>query len=178
MSCGQMVVLDNFLSDFDDLYNLVTDRDSAWRFLQNTTDSNNLTDLDQGFQRNLPKLLCKSIVNQVNAKLNLNITKIDLARANCKFPTGTPNTRWFHVDQMDPHYVILVYLTQSTAPTRLTDLYWKPGMNPLRQDVKVTELVYPEPNRVLVFDGLRYHADSNPTDKCRMNVNLNGIPSS
>jgi len=168
-----MVVLDNFLSNFDDLYNLVTDRDSSWKFLQHMTDPLG-ADVDQGFQRNLPKILCRSIVDQVNAALDLNLKKIDLARANCKFPnTVTETTRWFHVDQMQPHTVILIYLTKSNAPTRLTDVYWQPGMDQLQQDLEVSDLVYPEPNRVLVFDGLRYHSDSVPTDTCRINVNLN-----
>lgn len=168
-----MVVLDNFLSNFDDLYNLVTDRDSSWKFLQHMTDPLG-ADVDQGFQRNLPKILCRSIVDQVNAALDLNLKKIDLARANCKFPnTVTETTRWFHVDQMQPHTVILIYLTKSNAPTRLTDVYWQPGMNQLQQDLEVSDLVYPELNRVLVFDGLRYHSDSVPTDTCRINVNLN-----
>lgn len=175
MPTWEMVIIDNALSNFDDLKKLVTELDSTWTFLQNTTDPS-LVDVDQGFQRRIPVSMARKIVHQVKEATGLPMGKVDMSRANCKFPTNRKSTKHFHVDQTVPHWVILAYITANKAPTRLTDIYWTPGIKPIQDNLTVTEAVYPEPNRVLVFDGLRFHADSTPLDHARINVNINVYP--
>jgi hypothetical protein len=85
-----------------------------------------------------------------------------------------------HVDYEDPHYTALFYLTTNNGYTSfyekiktsnepyLTD--HEPSKEILGQELRVM----PKKNKIVLFDGLRYHASSTQTDNnLRIVMNIN-----
>lgn len=85
-----------------------------------------------------------------------------------------------HVDYEDPHYTALFYLTTNNGYTSFYDKI-KTSKEPYLIDCEPSKeilgkeyRVMPKENKIVLFDGLRYHASSTQTDNnLRIVMNIN-----
>jgi len=78
-----------------------------------------------------------------------------------------------HVDNFEEHKTIIYYLNDSDGDTFLFDKIW--NSEQFEYDVKVEQRVTPKLGRMVAFNGLRFHAPSNPMFHPRryiMNINF------
>lgn len=86
-----------------------------------------------------------------------------------------------HVDYTTPHYVGLYYVNDSDGPTHIFNERVIPDNSNLKHSVSADQLtlqttVEPKKNRIVIFDGLQYHASSSPKDHYyRMAININFV---
>jgi hypothetical protein len=109
--------------------------------------------------------LTKKICEAFNFKL------IEIKRIRLGMMTKTPThyTHNAHVDYPFPHMTALFYLTTCNGPTVLYDQKFPNDML-----LKTDKIIYPEQNKVVVFDGLTYHSSTTQTDcKQRIVMNIN-----
>jgi hypothetical protein len=75
-----------------------------------------------------------------------------------------------HVDDIAPHSVSLFYIDNADGDTILFDNFG-PDMN---QDFKIHTKIRPEPNKLVIFNGSRFHSGNPPlTSRKRIVVNMN-----
>ena len=84
-----------------------------------------------------------------------------------------------HVDFEFEHRTALLYLTESDGYTTLYDKYFDRNVNQknVLYTMPIQNLIDPEPNKLVVFDGLQYHSSSAPTEYTRrivININYFG----
>ena len=68
-----------------------------------------------------------------------------------------------HVDFQEEHVTALYYVNDSDGPTKLYNA----------DKTRIVKEIHPKKGRVLFFDGLTYHASSNPSKKYRLVINMN-----
>jgi hypothetical protein len=74
-----------------------------------------------------------------------------------------------HIDFEEPHHTALFYLTTCNGPTILYN-----QLHPDNIIFTEKEKIFPEENKVVVFNGLQYHASTSQTDtKQRIVINFN-----
>ena len=79
-----------------------------------------------------------------------------------------------HVDHEFPHNSGLIYLTTCNAPTKFYDNFYNVNFNVEPQTFETHACVDSQENTAVVFDGLRYHSSSFPTDvDRRITINFN-----
>ena len=76
-----------------------------------------------------------------------------------------------HVDYRFPHKTALLYITESDGDTFLfNEQYTGTDLT----EFTVKQRISPKPNRLIIFNGLRYHTASNPiSNEIRIIVNIN-----
>jgi hypothetical protein len=75
-----------------------------------------------------------------------------------------------HIDDADAHTVALLYIDDADGDTYLFDNYG-PSME---QKFKVKEVIPPKANKLLLFDGMQFHAGNPPlTRNKRIVINMN-----
>jgi hypothetical protein len=85
-----------------------------------------------------------------------------------------------HVDYEDPHYTALFYLTTNNGHTSFYEKI-KTSKDPYLQDCEPSKeelgkelRIMPKENKIVLFDGLRYHGSSTQTDSnLRIVMNIN-----
>jgi hypothetical protein len=78
-----------------------------------------------------------------------------------------------HVDNFEMHKTLVYYINDSDGDTILFDKLWEPGIK--EYAVKTAERVTPKQGRIVCFNGLRFHAPSNPIHNRRryvLNINF------
>lgn len=85
-----------------------------------------------------------------------------------------------HTDYGDPHYTALFYLNTNNGHTSLYEKVKKPeepwlqDRSPSTEELGKEFRVYPTENKMILFDGLRYHNSSTQTDSnLRIVMNIN-----
>jgi len=81
-----------------------------------------------------------------------------------------------HVDDYEPHKVLLYYVNDSDGDTFMFNEMYSPEDRTLLTDFTIKERVQPKKNRAIVFDGLRYHNSSKPvknTSRYIINIDFN-----
>lgn len=85
-----------------------------------------------------------------------------------------------HVDFEYPHKTALLYLNESDGPTTFYDQIYDPEtkVDPRYsfKEYTVNTRIDPEPNKMVIFNGLTYHASSTPTKvPRRLVINVNYV---
>lgn len=120
------------------------------------------------------------IVSEISKKINFNFKEIFAARAFMHVPYQ-PKYRdydFIHVDYTHPHRVFLYYVNDADGETYFFDKKYSVGDDFDKinlEDIKILKKVKPKKGRVVIFDGMIYHASSAPTDKIRCVVNFDLI---
>ena len=113
-------------------------------------------------------------------RCNLRLTS--LMRVRLGMITTTPQTYVHapHIDADEEHYTALYYLNDADGDTIFYDQLYKPGMPMNSQEyaskanMKVFAREKPTKNKFVLFNGLRYHSSSSPTQSAqRIVVNFN-----
>jgi hypothetical protein len=79
-----------------------------------------------------------------------------------------------HVDNFEEHKTIVYYVNDCDGDTFLFDRLWEEGEK--HYDVKTLQRVTPQQGRAVCFNGLRFHAPSNPIyGRRRYILNINFI---
>lgn len=113
---------------------------------------------------------------------NNNISFSELYRIRIGLLTKTLNNdiNTPHVDHVEEHFTALLYLNTTNAPTYFYDTFYDTKSNKSSFDFKrdkklsVFKQVPCVENSAVIFNGLRYHSSSTPTDKSRrVVVNFN-----
>ena len=123
----------------------------------------------------------------ISDKSNISIKDIYRIRLGLITPEENPKTNLAHVDHFINHYTFLLYLNDSDGDTVLYNEKFDPEKCPddeqginfiidhLGGKLTVAKKVSPKPNRVVVFDGLQYHASTPPSKSGRIAINYNVI---
>ena len=80
-----------------------------------------------------------------------------------------------HVDDYDPHKVLLYYVNDSDGDTFMFNEMYSPDEEPL-SEFTIKERVTPKKGRAIIFDGLTYHNSSKPvnnTARYIINIDFN-----
>lgn len=114
----------------------------------------------------------KSMLLAENICRSFDLGSLEVKRIRLGMMTKTPTnfTHNPHVDFAFPHLTALFYLTTCNGPTVLYDQKF-----PNDTFLKTQQLVHSEENKVVIFDGLQYHASTTQTDKKQrivMNINF------
>jgi|APGre2960657404_1045060.scaffolds.fasta_scaffold00331_34 hypothetical protein len=94
-----------------------------------------------------------------------------------RFKNSPDIDNWiWHIDKKIKHLVCLYYANNSSGPTIISDAIY--GKNKFDQflenvDLPVLQKIEPKKGRMVIFDGYRYHAASNPETGRRIVINFN-----
>tara|TARA_B100000035_G_C20817297_1_gene472673 strand:+ start:114 stop:680 length:567 start_codon:yes stop_codon:yes gene_type:complete len=95
---------------------------------------------------------------------NLPHGEVTRACLNLQYAQKLPRTDP-HIDSHEDHYVVLIYLSDSTGDTIVYDEtsdISKPGVLPYGSQLKVKDYITPEKGKIVCFDGKHYHANHFP----------------
>jgi len=161
----------------DTAYNQFEDKckpyDPSWtHFLYNNEES--LSDL---------KPLAEAILIKALDSLKLPISKLIRIRAGLSTRTPQTITHGPHVDWDDSHMSAIYYVNDSDGDTifykefrdetlSVNSREWSKGRN-----FTIDNTVKPKADRIVIFDGLRYHSSSTPCNNdYRIIINYNWLP--
>lgn len=115
--------------------------------------------------------LCVDFVEGACRQLDISLAKILRIRFGLITKTPEPVEHGAHVDFNQPHVTLLYYLTTCNGPTIMYDQCW-----PDAEPSTLTEWrrIPAEANKLVAFDGRRYHSSVSQTDtKQRIAININ-----
>ena len=126
------------------------------------------------------------LIDEVSLKTKLLIHQLLHAKSFLHFPVNNNIKKVYdniHVDNFNPHTVLLYYVNDSDGDTFLFDktysqvpkeAYDTDGrLNQSKVDFKLLKRVTPKKGRLVVFNGLRFHSSSGPTSNMRCVFNIN-----
>jgi hypothetical protein len=90
--------------------------------------------------------------------------------------TATEKTHYHrpHVDYPEPHYTALLYFTNCDGVTQFYNEKFVEGVEPT---LTIQKEIFPEENKMILFDGHTYHNSSSQTDTVsRIAINFNILP--
>jgi hypothetical protein len=96
--------------------------------------------------------------------------------------TSTPHRHTPHVDLDYPHQTALLYLNDSDGSTELYDQFYDNTSQVTNQDyfqtiknnISLAKSISPEANKLVCFDGFRYHSSETPSNvPRRLVINFN-----
>ena len=111
-------------------------------------------------------------------KIKFDILKIERCYSSVRaFIPNRTKKNTIHVNRDVPHLVILYYVNDSDGDTILydktiNDIPFSVQYPDEYCDLNITHRVTPKKGRVLVFDGIYYHAPSSPTKSMRCIITL------
>jgi len=135
---------------------------------------------DRGIESLLYEAVAVPVINVAIKKLDLKITDCVHCRAFLQIPMDYKFRRknnGIHIDIPDKHYACVYYLNDTDGDTiiyeqTLNDVPFGETNIELVEHKRVT----PKANRIVIFDGSRYHCSSQPTMNYRAIINYNLIP--
>jgi hypothetical protein len=171
-------------------------RDFSWFFVNDVTAKTSL--LEEGrpanshvFVRNGQKNsefldLISPIAYLATDHIGFDFDYINFARAFMQYPLskeviGNNNEMLdtFHVDNIEPHIVVLYYVNDSDGPTVILNKRYdnKSGSFPeedlIASKDNILATVEPKQGRCIVFDGRLYHTATQPRNYMRTVINFN-----
>jgi hypothetical protein len=96
--------------------------------------------------------------------------------------TSTPHRHTPHVDLEYPHQTALLYLNDSDGSTELYDQFYdntsqisnQDYFQSIKNNISLAQSIVPEANKIVCFDGLRYHSSETPINvPRRLVINFN-----
>jgi hypothetical protein len=175
-----MNVIDNVMPVVmqDQLIDICTQAEFTWSFLQDATYAS-ADPLAQKMNKPKypsfchlaimdyrPKTAISSLISSMllcmSDKAGVDSTTLYRARFGLYLPIrDAPEYNNIHVDMPQPHTVALYYVNDSDGDTFFFD-----------NNREVVERVTPKKGRMVVFDGLTFHASSMPSKNYRISLNL------
>lgn len=131
---------------------------------------------EHGIVSPIYEALIVPLANQIITKLNLDIVDMNNARSFLQLPLQKPfikphNT--FHVDTPQRHLAAVYYVNDSDGDTIILKNKFDTS-NPV-QDIEEEIRVTPKMGRLVIFDGSKYHASSQPKTNMRCIINMNMV---
>ncbi len=179
---SEVAVFDNVLSenDFSCLQSVVMSQDFPWYYSRKTREDEVVSNFylygwlhmifkEGRWHTHEPHLFINSI-NSVLTRAGEN--RFEVFRARLVMNTIAPQAliNGAHVDSDMPHRTALFYINDSDGDTILYDQFLSGAVGPK----SVHQTITPVANRLVCFDGLRYHSGTLPTSTARrivLNVN-------
>ena len=94
---------------------------------------------------------------------NIALHKILRARTHIQLPSISPQVHSPHIDDNNPHWVVLYYVNDSDGDTILY------------KDKTIIKKISPKKGRIVFFDGSIWHSASTPQKNIRSVINFNFI---
>lgn len=117
---------------------------------------------------------CISILNKFAVKNNITVKDVVRIKANMILKNGNKGIHYPHVDADKDHLVFLYYVNDSDGDT----IFFNEKYNGSKiNDLSIMTSISPESGKAVVFDGLTYHASSNPINsdfRCVINIDFTG----
>lgn len=192
MDLRETIVIDDVLpeEEYQKYHDMILNSPN-WRFVQDMSYSSekvkypsygfNMTfkHPKNGVLSPLYEAVCVPIINTALTKLNLEIVDVAFNRAFLQIPL---NSRFFkhnngiHVDIPDDHYACVYYLNDCDGDTIIFNETSKDILYGSKNaTVSEHRRVSPKKNRMVLFDGSRYHCSSQPTNSYRCIINYDLI---
>lgn len=197
MQHDSIQIIDNFLPDsfHADVRNLLTSLAFPWFYVPNLSygeDSNSILnrwqqndskikdtygfthvardqlDVDSPFFETL-KPIAYFLEERLQEKIN-NIYRIR-AVMTCKDPSFGNFYNVPHVDLAIPHKTLIYYVNDSDGDTVIFKEHWYGKTNFSAKTIERS--VSPKANRAVIFNGLKYHTGTVPTNNNRIILNMN-----
>lgn len=105
---------------------------------------------NNGSQNSSKFLMALALLNEFSSKTGIQVTSIIRCQSNLTFPHAEKMVTPQHTDQIDPHYVLIYYVSDSDGET----VIYKDGT--------VLKSVSPKKGRFLIFDGSLFHSGVTP----------------
>ena len=111
--------------------------------------------------------ICKPIIDSIGVDKKVKRVKLNLL-------SNRPSLHLYHTPHVDydqPHLTAIYYVNDNDGPTYFFNEMYDGTFQKLTQK----EISLPKKGKFVLFDGLRYHASSNPITKpirCIMNINF------
>jgi hypothetical protein len=118
-------------------------------------------------------ILLKSFIYAITDRIDVKVSKINTARAFLQLPWTSPEQDKFHVDDIEPHMVLLYYVNDSDGDTLISDKEFTGAEPDYGVDANIIERISPKKGRAILFDGHTYHAASVPKNNLRCVLNFN-----
>ncbi len=113
-------------------------------------------------------------------KVNANPEQVYYARLFMTIATGRSQRNLFHVDMPSPHLVCLYYVNDASGPTVILNKTCKDihpdKVNDQDQSKNIAREVEPRKGRVVLFNGLYFHASTTPEHGRRCIINYDVGP--
>jgi hypothetical protein len=108
----------------------------------------------------------------IEEKANIKVNHVDRIRLGLTTSMGKEVQQYPHVDEPEPHNVLLYYVNDSDGDTFMFNEMYQEGVD--QTEFTIKERVTPKKNRAILFDGLTYHSASSPVNNAlRFVVNIN-----
>jgi len=188
-----MIIIDDALPKtvFNHMVGLVTDFESfPYYFIPSTAyESDDRNKMDYSyyhnfmFNGNANSNLSSYFLSAVHSCIDLiehNLDHVERIRLGMILCSNQEYTNEPHVDTFVPHKTGLLYLNDSDGDTIFYDKKYDSNslVSPIEwgrsQELHEVERISPKANRLVIFDGLTYHASSKPIDtQYRLVLNFN-----
>jgi hypothetical protein len=178
MQPNEIVVIDNFISvqTQDFISQQLQAATVPWEFLPDVTQRPEAVDTEKNIGFGHAVFVNNTVVSmsywflypvllEACSKQNVNVNQLLRIRLGLYVNTNSSKANKRHTDQKDPHLVGLYYVDDSDGDT----VFYK-------DDISDEEIMRcaPKKGRMVLFDGLIYHASTSPVKKThRMTVNFN-----
>ena len=178
-----MKVIDNVIPHVmeDQLHSMCTSKDFAWSYLEDVTwgdQAGNYTKtsypsfahvalMDSKPPAATPNTISmiSSMLLCVSDKAELNPNNLHRVRFGMYLPiANAPLHNNIHIDMFEPHTVCLYYVNDTDGDTFFFD-----------KDKNIVERLTPKKGRMVVFDGLTFHASSMPSKGHRITLNMDYV---
>lgn len=138
--------------------------------------SNNLGTFDLGFIDEINYNFLLPVVYETSEKSKIGYKSILAARTFLQVPSNlNREVGSFHVDYSFPHLVFLYYINDSDGPTVILNKKCVMGRSKVFDEYEesdVLQKIDPKKGRVVIFDGMHYHAGGIPKNKPRCVINF------
>ena len=115
------------------------------------------------------------MLSYIQEKYNIPpIKQLIRIKANMIFSDTTKKHHTPHVDIPIPHWTIVYYVNDSRGPTHLFNEFYNKQKN-TTQKTSLYKTIEPKKGTFILFNGLRYHASSNPNNGYRCIININYV---
>jgi hypothetical protein len=181
-----MIVIDDALpeEEFKVLENIVFDDGKfPWYYVDSSAFSDPRDDCNgswfhnvyrDGYYSSVYDVFMRAINSYILPKVDSNYKTVDRIRIGKHTHLKENYVNGAHVDLVVPHKVAILYMNDSDGPTFLYKNRYKDTQFIPKETLEIMEKIDPKRNRLLIFDGLNFHASSYPKDtRRRIVVNIN-----
>jgi hypothetical protein len=180
-----MKIIDNVMPSVmeDQLHSMCISKDFAWSFLQDVTWADQASKFTKSSYPSFAHVaiydkkpspatpntvsLISSMLLCISDKAGLDANNLQRVRFGMYLPISNPPLHNnIHVDMFEPHTVCLYYVNDTDGDTFFFD-----------KEKKIVERITPKKGRMVVFDGLTFHASSMPSKNYRITLNMDYVGS-
>jgi hypothetical protein len=179
-----MLIIDDFIpiEEQEKIKEYLLGRKFPWFFVPNITNPNDEVSIPAFSHVFMEKGIISSnvyeslsFIGKLGAlKYDANYKNIFNVRSFLQLPSNSNTINPYHVDLLEDHIVVLYYVIDSNGDTIILNKKYDSSNVDLTNS-EIVQRVTPKQGRVLIFDGLTYHASSTPKDAVRCIINFDII---